>query len=445
MPYTIARFDLDESVPIGNVPRPASKIRRVLPSGFPFLVDAAREEIVAPVLLFLAEKYVVPGAFKNGAWTKNNSASAAAADLKDWWGTIGGSDVPWDCADDSLVADWLIDMKTSISGHTKDFLEDGTVKRRASNVAEFYRWAFARKLVERVPEPDAAKRLAALRLTNPKLGRTYVNAHRSKYDRDPHPISPEVAAPLAAELGPLPSEGREASSRTRLAFELGYETGMRIDEILNLPHLWFADFEFDPKRPFVMTSFEIEITKGLVRREINVPAWLMEELRLYVVGERAAAQKQGERSWLKSGRRAVGDLFLNQTAASHNAGKATQASTIQNEFHSACLKLKIHRRRIRAKGTPQESVILVPKHTFHDTRHSYAVLLFRSLEKRGRVRPWIRVQKALGHAQVSTTTGIYLNVVDHLGSEALEQVAQTLHGLRHAWRGDQAMTAEGET
>ncbi len=439
MPLTIARFDLDESLPIANVPRPVPKKPNVLPTSFPFVFDVGQQEVVKPVLLFLTDKYAGPGAFKEGRWTKANSASAAAADLKDWWGTIITGDVPWDCADDSMMADWLIGMKMSLSERTLDFLNSSTIDRRSSNVAEFYRWALGRKLVERVPEPDAAKRLANMRLTNPKIAKPYRNRSRSKYDRDPHPISPEVAAKLAAELGPLPSEGKTQSSRTRLVFELGYETGMRIDEILNLHHLWFSDFEFDPNRPFVMSAFDIEITKGLVKREINVPAWLMEELRLYVVGERIAAIEQGGKSWLKGDRKAFTQLFLNHAGATHNAGKPTQPSTIQDEFHTACLKLKIHRRKIRAMGTPQASVIYVPKHTFHDTRHSFAVLLFRSLEKRGRVRPWIRVQKALGHAQVSTTTGIYLKVIDHLGAEALEMVAETFHGLRHAWRGDAAV------
>lgn len=440
MPLTIARFDLDESVPIGNVPRSVPTKRAVLPIGFPFVFDVGRQEVVKPVLLFLHEKYGTPGAFKEGQWIKGNSASAAAADLKDWWGSIINGDVPWDCADDSMMADWLIDMKMSLSEKTTDFLNPSTIDRRASNVAEFYRWALGRKLVERVPEPDAAKRLAMMRLTNPKMAKPHGKTGRSKYDQDPHPISPDVAAPLAAELGPLPSEGKTLSSRTRLVFELGYETGMRIDEILNLHHLWFANFEFDSKRPFIMSSFEIEITKGLVKREINVPAWLMEELRLYVAGERTAAIHEGRKTWLKGDRRAPAQLFLNHIGANHNAGKPTKASTIQDEFHTACMKLKISRPKIRAKGTPRENVVNVPKHTFHDTRHSFAVMLFRALEKRGRVRPWIRVQKALGHAQVSTTTGIYLNVIDHLGAEALEMVAETFHGLRHAWRGDLAVS-----
>jgi hypothetical protein len=276
MPLTIARFDIDETVPIGNVPRAKLKVRAVLPTNFPFVFDDRDQEIVEPVLLFLTDKYAAPGAFKDGDWTKRHSADAAAADLKDWWAKIQVGNTPWDCADDYLVADWLIDMKTSVSGKTKDFLKDKTVKRRASTVAEFYRWAYGRKLVVRIPEADAAKRLANIRLTDPKAtARVQPSRHR-KYDSDPHPIDPKIAAQLQSALGPLPSEKKELSSRTRMAFELGYNTGMRIDEILNLDVAWFESFAFDPKRPFVMTAFEIEITKGLVKREINVPAWLMD-------------------------------------------------------------------------------------------------------------------------------------------------------------------------
>ncbi|TCP96331.1 site-specific recombinase XerD [Sphingomonas sp. PP-F2F-A104-K0414] len=436
MPLTIARFDLDETPVIPNVPRPVPAVRAVLPTGFPFIVDEVAHEVVEPVLLFLAAKYSGPAAFKEGSWTKLNSANAAAADLKDWWEKARISGVPWDCADDHLVADWLIDMRTIISGKTFDFLSDSTVKRRASSVAEFYRWAHGRKLVEHIPEPDAAKRLANALMLDPK-GPAHArgNVGRGKYDREPHPISPKHAAMIADHLGPLPTMKTRGVNRTRLAFELGFETGMRIDEILNLHHALFADFDFDKTQPFVMTSIEITKTKGLVPREINIPAWLMNELNLYVAGERHTALTRARTIWLKGSTPEPWQLFLNHAGSPQHVGKPTQAATLQDEFAASCRTLNITRRKILGKGSAKVQVVMVPRHTFHDTRHSFAVMLFHALESRGRVRPWLRVQKALGHAQISTTTSIYLSVVDHLGAEALERLAETFHAIRNDWRG----------
>ena len=438
MPLTIARFDLDESVPIPNVAKPSPTIRAILPNTFPFVFDEAAQEVVEPILIYLADKFTVPKAFVDGRWIKDNSAGAAAADLKDWWAKIQAGDVPWDCADDSLVADWLVDMRTTVSGKTNDFLSDKTVVRRASSVAEFYRWALDRKLVERVPNPDSARRLADVRLTDPTVARNRKNATRGKYDIDAHPIPPKKAAQIADKLGPLPSMNSDAPSRTRLAFELGYETGMRIDEILHLPFALFEDFDFLEQRPFVMTSIDIEHTKGLVPREVNIPAWLMHELSLYVAGERAAAIKRARKTWLTDGQLEPWQLLVNHSGSAQHPGKATQAATIQAEFHDACMALNITKRRVLAKGTPEMKVVRIPRHTFHDTRHSFAVLFFRALEARGRKRPWLRVQKALGHAHISTTTGIYLNVVDELASEALELVAATFRAIRDKWRGQNA-------
>lgn len=63
---TVARFDLDERVPIPNVSRPQVRSSGGLPIGFPFLVDNKSGDVVEPVLVYLHQQFCHPGAFKTG-------------------------------------------------------------------------------------------------------------------------------------------------------------------------------------------------------------------------------------------------------------------------------------------------------------------------------------------------------------------------------------------
>lgn len=165
-------FDLDETVPEPNVERrPTGTRRPILPIGMPFLFDVESASVLEPVLQYVRFKFTQPGAFLEGQWKKSASAEAAVTDLKDWWYKLHQTQIPWDTADDDLVAEWLVDLRMSISGRTKDFLANGTVNRRAATISEFYGWANDKGLVERAPTVRRTRRLAKISCPRKPAGR----------------------------------------------------------------------------------------------------------------------------------------------------------------------------------------------------------------------------------------------------------------------------------
>ena len=432
MTLTVARFDLDETVPIPNVERPQKRSAGGLPVGFPFLADVETGQVVEPVLLYLKDQFAQPGDFKAGRWTKRNSADAAAADLKDWWAKLTQLDIPWDVAEPVHLADHMTDMRTITSGRTGDFLSDSTVRRRCVTIIGFYRWAKDRGDVERIPDPDLAIRIVRQSQTQPGRSQAGPNGYAAS-EADPHPMSDEHATLIARAMGPLPSErtGVE-SSAIRLAFELGLETGMRIDEIGHLEVLEFEDFEFDEMRKYEVHTFRIVHTKGLIPREVFVPFWLMAEVRLYIDNERSDALAAASGLWLKSDAMQPRSLLLNPTTARAHTGKRMLAATIEAKFNEVQTRLAITKRVVKAGGTNEAKAVIVPKHVFHDTRHTRAVWYYQSLEQNGHQRPWVRVQTMLGHRNLQTTLGTYLKIVDQLAPEALAAVAAALHARRYA-------------
>ena len=445
------RFDLDEAVPEPNAPRATTPRKQwVLPRGFPFLIDDESGEIVVPVLLYLRDRYNTHSCYRDGAWKKQDSADAAVSDLKDWWSKLEARGVAWDAADDRLLAEWQIDMKTIPSGQTKDFLADATVARRCFSICSFYQWAFGRGLVPKALNASSSREVARTRMPG-KTKHPHLVLDRSNSDADPHPISADNVHRLAEAMGPLPSEiatkwtpdptipdsqwrkshnRKEQSSRDRLAYELGANCGPRIDEIINLSAETFEHFRCGETEMFQHFELQLRHTKGLRRREILIPYWLMSELADYVINERRVAIAEARRLWLGGGD-PPWQLLLNGPGTGRHVGKPARADRIESRFNQACVKLGLFKNRIRARGTKSSDEVREVRHRFHDTRHTFAVTMFHALEKEsGFHRPWIRLQKLLGHASVSTTISIYLKVLDRFGPETLEKLGRYFHAIR---------------
>lgn len=234
-----------------------------------------------------------------------------------------------------------------------------------------------------------------------------------------------------------PDERRGLTSRDRLAFELAVCCGMRIDEIANLEAAVFERFECEDTEAFHLFELTITHTKGLVPREVFIPYWLMSEAAEYIAKERAIALKIAKRVW------AVGDdaklpwqLLVNPPGAGRHVGKAATDDTLEAWFNKACSAALPKKKRPVAKGTEHARTEMVVMHTFHDLRHTFAVMMYRALEGIGIARPWLRIQKLLGHQDISTTVGTYLKVLDDFGAETLERLARTFAAMRDRHRTD---------
>ena len=426
MQITIERFDTSEELRVRNTAR-RTTAGAVLPIDFPFLIDEETGEIVEPVLLHLHRKFWGPGvdSVRDGRWRLKNSADAAASDLKDWWDYLDVRDLPWDDVSDRNLGLYLKGLRDTPSEQTGDFLADATYARRCASIESFHNFAAVNWPDRRFP----SLMRAALGAGVGKRG------HLSNGgDSDPHPIQPKDVNRIAEHLGPLPSvrEPHE-SSRSRLAFELGLNVGLRVDEVCNLrvdtlKRLDAAGADEDA------VSLRVRKTKGYVERTVFLPVWLLREIKIYIEAEREEDVTAARKRWLGDGRQPP-NLLLNRWDAPLDPGKPTTPATIDKAFNEACITLEISTERTVAAGTPEEDVRTVPRHTFHDARHTYAYWTYLGLieqdeDPRMRREPWLYIQSRLGHADVSTTVGTYLKVFDELGTKTLSALGRYFMNAR---------------
>ncbi len=425
MTFVVQRFDLDQTPRTSNTPRQTPE-GSLLPVGFPFVIDYETGELAEPVLLHLAGKFNAADCYARGAWVKRRSADAAAADLKAWWITLKVKDRGWDDVDDQFLSLYLRDLRTRLSPATKDFLSDATVNRRFASISEFYRDAALRHDLAKVPSCANAKILV-----RQHGGRAA--AWIAQTDAEPHPMEIDDLNAIAVELGPEPLAAKKGQfSRDRLAFEIAVQTGMRIDEILNLRAATFEHIEIDDDLDM---SFELLLrhTKGLRKRTVYFAHRLVREIQCYISGERKRAITQAEGTWLRDKRNAAPTkLLLNREDAGPNAGKVVRAATIEAAFNLALASLPVPliREKLVAEGTKHERLVVVPKHVFHDCRHTYAHELY--LSQVGRHSDPIRVvQIHLGHRSKDVTEGVYLDVFEALSSEGLRLANKSMRENRN--------------
>jgi integrase len=452
LPFTIARFDLDDTPREANTERP-TPVWSPLPVGFPFLVDDETGEVLEPALAFLIYKCHGAQSYRKRRWTKLNTAAAYAADLKDWWAHISRCGVEWSEADDEHAESYLLGMRMELSEHTESFLADATIARRRSTLNEFHK--FARRRYGHKHLPIASVRSLRNTARDDDGEETFDAFELARYDANPRPIDDDDVPNLAERLGPRPGEQDEwsrnapkrpsgrtryPSSRTRLAFEIAWSAGLRVDEIVHLRAKLFENFDIEGLHDDDNIEVELDVTKGLVRRTVYFPVWLIVPLKQYIAGERAEAIAASRRNWLGKKASPPANLFLNTPAAGRNAGKRTTSKQLEADFHEAMMDLNLKVTRTKAEGTDTEHDVEVAAHSFHDARHSFAYVLYRDgmgelegfqetvLERRFEdVVQNIRLR--LGHQQVETTINIYLRVFNREGEKALRRLSQWARGV----------------
>ena len=421
MELTIERFDLDPSA------REPNTVRRTptgapFPTDFPFVVDTDEERVVEPIALHLANKFNGNQAYLGALWTKANSADAAAADLKAWWAFIHEHPAKpaWDDISDRVLAAYLQALTRAPSDYTQDFLKPETIKRHCSSIDAFNDFARVRWPDGRFPSMDAAKILAG------------VNGRRKEHPTDevPHPLTKEHVRAVNEKLGPMPSQLKKGqSSRLRLAWALAVHTGMRIDEIMNLPAALFSRLQIDAARPMKATVLELQITKGLVRRDIHFPNWLVLEMQAYIRGERTESLDRGRRLWIKTAEEEPRELLLNHPdAPGRNAGKTLTADTVEAAFNKAMKDLKILVPRQVMTGTDKADIVDMPRHVFHDGRHTFAHWTFGGMLDDGhRVEAaWMLLKLRLGHSHVKTTIDTYLKAFSEVPESTVDKLVEHL-------------------
>jgi len=397
-----------------------------LPKGFPFLIDDDTHEVVEPALLFLVDTYLT----KTGFWN-HNTAKRAAYDLLDWWRFLDHHGRPWDLADGVDLDAYRDSMIGQISPRTFEAYKTETIRARRTSVRRFYAWAQKRGWYKGALIETPEVREVYLSADTDALAHLHSGPRRMEVDpgtlrstaRPDEKVRPLIGGDprnasfprIAQHLGLLPSEcGRDdpTVSRDRLAAELSVSTGLRVDEVAKLTVLQILDLpaEGDHER---FTTMHVTKTKRLVARDVNVPNYLIPDLHAYIDGERKECVAVARRYWLKKKSDESKVLFLNGVDARQNAGKPVTPDTLSGAFRRAVIKAGLTEWVTKTDpDTGEVHQVLVPRHCYHDLRHTYALWTYHALVSQGTSEPWKIIQSLLGHAHLSTTLNTYLRVVN---------------------------------
>jgi site-specific recombinase XerD len=317
--------------------------------------------------------------------------------LFDWLQTCQANGWVWDQVEEGHLRAYRNQMLYRASSVTGRAYSRRTVNGRLRRLAMFYKWAFRRGLVGRVPfEYDTvrapisadAQLLAHLRTgdTLPALDLT-VREYRSI----PTALSVEDLRRVRTYLG----------QRDELIADWAVSTGARRAEVLSLTVSDIPDSHALGNTAFVPIPI---VGKGGRRRALQVPLPIIDRTNRYTTEDRRPLlHRRGVEP------NAASALWIGAE------GKPLTAKAVTKRFASACDKAGV-------------------RATFHSLRHTYAIFMLATLTRRlrhegdGHINAIKTLQLLLGHASLHTTS-TYLNAVrldPHPLSGSINDLYQTL-------------------
>ena len=386
-------------------------------NGMLYLIDDANQSIIWESFLFLRANYGSAGLVTednpNPSFHTNRKD---AYNLREWLIFLAGMRRDWRKADHDLMVAYAGYQISRVSQHNGKKKDPDTVSIKLGTVKTFYTYTNAIKLTSVSWD---AKSIAARYRKNRR--------RRSGEDERIRPFGIDDVPRMRVALGPKPSElpnNSLRSTRDRLLLETGLLTGMRGEEICFLRASSFKRLEPDPNRPNATQPVRIQVTKGRVHRTVGVPNRLIVELKKYIAGERARSVKR----LIEKGKKDHGYLFVNLDDATRPGGQL-KTNTIHRDFAALMIRLKMFTPTERTKNGSKVTV-KVTHHSFHDTRHTFAVRYYVGLKKQlakdpaalNYAEPWEIVQIALGHADWETTRKHYLRHVGEYEAAIGERV-----------------------
>lgn len=391
--------------------------KRLLPSGFPLVIDLASGVTFEPSLLFLYERYVKLKIEKE----VKNTLVAYAHDLKEWVQHLDHFELGWG---EILVEDivgFAKVMRATVSPVTGCLYATRTIKRRVSTVVSLYRWALKSRYKDVVTE--AARESLDEVFSDRSSLYLQIQADEQQHVSLILPAQARVilasmgkpASEIAALLPPKPWKQAVSatqlalvgSSRNRLAAEIAIKAGLRISEVCGLKLSQFQ--QFLGMRDLAETQMvKIKVKgKGGKIREVDFSGDLVGQICEYINGERSCLEAV-------LGVTASDTLLLNPISSGKYAGSKTTPRALQRAFAKACLSVgafstvKVNTFD-RAGNIVGYAARQVPKFVFHDLRHTYAIWTYYARKKNGDSEPWLYIQRQLGHSHLETTIRIYLS------------------------------------
>lgn len=364
--------------------------------GLHYLIDLDTEAVIEPAFLFLVAKHG-----KDGAVTEANplpstaSSRSSAFELAEWFRFLARVKRRWDRVTHDDIALYTHLKATGFSYHTGRVREPSTIGHKLSVVYGLYTWFNSIKVTDVRWDADI------IRSAYGQGGEV-----REDCDLEIRPFAAEDLRKVLHALGPLPSELAKGSlrpTRDRLLFETGLLTGMRGWEICNLSAKAIKRLKTDLDRPDDTHELEIAAAKRRrgkrKKRWVALPNSLIHELQLYIAGERARAMDSLDHD----------RLFVN-LQGNRLAGQPVKTGTIHRRTHAVMIKAGLaedDEKILDGERVPYKRTL----HSFHDTRHTYAVNLYILQKHAGDSAPWTTVQKMLGHSDWMTTEKYYLTSV----------------------------------
>jgi integrase len=384
----------------------------VAPAGMHYLYDDHTQAIIEPAFLYLYAMFGPDGRIEDEEADDaeirrrpTQSNRAAAYELAEWLRFLSFTRRRWDKADHELIAVYAHHLSTNISAHSRKRRGKPTISHKLSTVYGFYNFTNAAGI------SDVKWDRAAIRARY-----RAAKKERRLSDDEIRPFADADLIRMQVRLGPLPSErpvGNLKPCRERLLLETGILTGMRGEEIVYLSAPAIKRLKPDLNAPDATQPLRIYVTKAKDHRTVALPNKLIHELQLYIGQERAEAVAE----LTKRGGKDHGRVFVN-LAGGRSSGAAITTNTIHRRFFR--LMVDVGRTRVGTrivKGEKERCTEAL--HSFHDTRHYYAVNLYKSLRDDNEAsplnpphrEPWRIVQVMLGHSDWATTRLYYLRWV----------------------------------
>lgn len=420
---------------------PAQLLGCETPSGFVSIFDAQLNP-VEPFNEFMLDHCYRPGRHKR--WQKTQAAYAD--DLIIWLAFLHRRNVPWTAVGRADVKDLITDISSkTVSLLTRRKLSDATIRRRVGTVLTFYDWAVDEKKLIPIDQSFGYANRRVLysersRFAPVFLGKTMkpVSVRAIHADlptrSDPgdsiRPIPADRMKGLLDALGPKdPTAG--VSRRNRLICEAALLTGMRISEVcsLDVTSIVLHAERLSHASQDAMCRVVVHNTKGRRQREVVMPGSVIARLDEYAKGERQDVVEAALQAGKFGGRkrpRPPAELFLNGLSSNtRDLGEAIAPDTAYRAFRAAVVSEGLTMSMFRYEIDPETGAPLrddkgvpitveargIPRHSFHDLRHTYAVNFYAAALAAGRPGALKQLQALLGHKHLSTTANIYLRHV----------------------------------
>ena len=396
---------VQRAVESSSLPRELQSDRHGIPTGMHFLVSGETQLPISEVLEFLASTYLsrLRIAFKKSP----RSLEACVYDLKDYFDFLDARRLTWPAARANDVEDYLIAMARAPSSVTGKTFAAKTIARRASTVRAFYTWAQAKGLTKHRIDFSGAHLRAELRaypdrVTNPVRSPSGATPQlRVRY------IPLEKLRTVLDKFGHLQVDiGTEGlpSSRLRLMFECALQAGLRRSEIpaLETSRLQRSVNLAKERSPLDKCPVEL-LRKGGDYKTVMFPVWLIQNIGHYI--DNARSEAIAVRMALEPRFEDAGYLFVRDAREGPRAGEPFAPRYLSGPMRDAQLLAGVQ------VGTSEGRRPFDRLYGVHALRHTYAMTEYFSRKDSGDPEPWLYVQAQLGHADVSTTTSIYLDTV----------------------------------